>query len=427
VLHQFKIDNSGDMKEDFVIQVTFDGFESLRDSRCPAPGGGQFVQVFGPTKPTTIGADNALVKKGPEAHGCTNAILTGTNGIRAWAGLVADPFVVDIGQFNRILGGAQETFREVTSPILGPLRGRPIRGDGTSGVDSFGGFNASGIAVEVPIALIQGTANRTATYLKNNTTVGVWGTTSRTSSRLLSTLRGPNENGRYIQVQRMGHQVFKTVFLPTPVKDAFNRSVPATDTAGYAQYIPDALTTTDNDTSGNTIAGRADLLLDAGVATLPGGAPLLLGGTLANTDKSLLRKVLIPDVLRINLALNAADVGVASNGLQSGRRLNDDVIDIVLRLARELADVKFPDATFPSVPGSGPKGNRRALDCSALPCPDRRVLAVLQGTDFIKPDAAVADVSTNGDDRPLLPTFPFFSTPHPLPGSAGTVGFPPQQ
>jgi hypothetical protein len=50
VLYQFKVDNTGDTKEDLVIQVTFDGFEPLRDSRCPASagGGGQFVQVFGP-------------------------------------------------------------------------------------------------------------------------------------------------------------------------------------------------------------------------------------------------------------------------------------------------------------------------------------------------------------------------------------------
>ena len=47
--------------------------------------------------------------------------------------------------------------------------------------------------------------------------------------------------------------------------------------------------------------------------------------------------------------------------------------------------MKFPDGA--GVPGSGALGKRRALDCSVLPgCPDRRVLAVLQGTDFIKPD-----------------------------------------
>jgi hypothetical protein len=92
-------------------------------------------------------------------------------------------------------------------------------------------------------------------------------------------------------------------------------------------------------------------------------------------------------------------------------------------------DVKFP--TNSAVPGSGALDKRRALDCSVLPaCPDRR-LAVLQGTDFIKPDAQLGDLSTSGNDRPFRTAFPFIGESHPLPGSLtpapGTVGFPPQQ
>ena len=62
-----------------------------------------------------------------------------------------------------------------------------------------------------------------------------------------------------------------------------------------------------------------------------------------------------------------------------------------------------------------------------MPCPDRRVLAVIQGTDFIEPDAFVTDVSNSGNDRDFRADFPFIGTPHPLPGEPGTVGFPPQQ
>jgi hypothetical protein len=63
---------------------------------------------------------------------------------------------------------------------------------------------------------------------------------------------------------------------------------------------------------------------------------------------------------------------------------------------------------------------------------DRRVLAVLQGTDWIKSDGQVGNVSGNvapfgGNDQPLLAQFPFLAAPQPLPGNPGTVGFPPQQ
>lgn len=437
VLYQFKIDNTGDAEEDLVIQAIFSGYEqhsSVRDRRCATAAGGQFVTVLGPAKPKKTGAVNEVLrgKDVPVVSGCTNTTLS-AGGVRAWAGLRDDPFVVDIGQFNRILGGTQDVFRAMVSPALGPLRGRPVRADGTSGVDSFGGFNASALVVDVPKSLVQGSRLRTSTYLANNTTIGFWGTTSRPrggdGGDDDDDDRGngrDSDRGPFIQIQRMGQQVVKTVFIPTNVRDFFNATVPEHDKKNFSQFFPDALTTTDNDGTGNTIAGRVAVLNAVGVTVLPNGAPLLLPASFGNTDKELIRKVLLPDVLRLDLSRPATDVGVASNGYQNGRRLIDDVIDIVLLLARQLADVKFPNGS--GLPGSGPLGNRKALDCTVLPqCPDRRVLAVLQGTDFIKPDALITNLAINGNDRPLLSDFPFFGTPHPLPGEPGTVGFPPQQ
>jgi hypothetical protein len=68
-----------------------------------------------------------------------------------FTGLRDDPFVLD-GQFFRITAGLQDVFRDIPTSPLGPLRGCPIRPDGTSGVDMFGGFNASYMAVEFPLA-----------------------------------------------------------------------------------------------------------------------------------------------------------------------------------------------------------------------------------------------------------------------------------
>jgi hypothetical protein len=450
VLYQIKLDNTGNGREDLVIQARFEGFESARDPRCPAPLGGQFVTVLGPARPKRTGAVNdELGKKAPEVTGCTNQVITGPGGIRVFAGQRDDPFVTDPAQLNRILGGAEQVFRQVTSPILGPLDGRPVV-NGRSGFDTFGGFNISALLVEVPKSMVQGHWNRTRTYLGNNTTIGFWGTTSRRQN----IHKGRHEwrdgrrhddddddkgSGPFVQIQRMGQTLIKTVFIPATQRDRYNRSAPEDDLAdlrnlsvgpdarGFSRFIPDALTS--NDATGNTIAARAGLLTALGVATLPGGAPLLPGlADLPNTDRHLIRRVIFPDVLRIDLSiLPPNDLVVAANGLQNGRRLDDDVTDILLRLARQLADVKFPDGSL--VPGSGPLGTRRALDCSALPnCPDRRVLAVLQGTDFIEADADVEALANSGQERPLLADFPFFAEAHPLPGNPtpapGTVGYP---
>jgi hypothetical protein len=133
---------------------------------------------------------------------------------------------------------------------------------------------------------------------------------------------------------------------------------------------------------------------------------------------------LLPDVLRFDLNLPASDLAIGQFGLQNGRRLTDPVIDIALQLLRQLADVHFPTG----VTGGGPLGSRGALECSAFPsCQDRRVLVVVQGTDWIKPDTQLLDFTTSGNDRLFMTTFPYIAAPHPLPGDPGTVGFPPQQ
>ena len=195
--------------------------------------------------------------------------------------------------------------------------------------------------------------------------------------------------------------------------------MPSEDRPKLDGILPDALTTTDTDGTNNTIAGRVAVLNAVGGTSLPNGSPLAIPANFGNTDKDLIRKVLLPDVLRIDLSLLPPnDLVVANNGLQNGRRFNDDVIDIVLLLARQLADVKFPAGLLGGIPGSGPLGSRHPLSCDPIATCDRRVFAVLQGTDFIKPDAEVGalNLAVNGDDTPLR-RLPFIGTPHPLPGT----------
>src|SRR5262249_39771674 len=156
----------------------------------------------------------------------------------------------------------------------------------------------------------------------------------------------------------------------------------------------DALTTTDNDGMGNTIAGRATVLTTLGLTTLPAGVPLLLPATFNNTNKDLLRVALVPDVLRVNLDADPGDLAIGQFGLINGRRPGDDVVDTALRVLRQLADVNFPAAL--GVPGSGP------ARAGALTFPDRRIFAVLQGSDFVGPDSGLSNLAANANDSPFL-------------------------
>src|SRR5262249_40180461 len=162
---------------------------------------------------------------------------------------------------------------------------------------------------------------------------------------------GHHDDTVFLQFQRMGQQLFKTIFVPKPQREAFNATDPTGDNKNWSSLVPDALTTTDNAGSGNTIAGRVAVLTAVGVTAPPNGAPLLLPSSFSNTSKDLLRIALLPDVLRLDLDRDSADQAIGQFGLQSGRRPGDNVTEILMRLARQLADVKFPDGS--KLPGSG--------------------------------------------------------------------------
>lgn len=391
MLYQFKIDNTGDAREDQVIQIVFD-----------QAGQTQTASVYGPAAPTTTGARNTLLTSAPTTTAKFGVVPTVGSGVTAFVGLRDDPFVFDFAQFNRILNGSQDLFRAV-----GPFRGRPVRADGTSGVDIFAGFNVTSIAVSVPKTMLRGATSK----------INVWATVSK----LVPTRHGQNT---YDQFERMGQQAFSTVFVAGGApRDAENFEIPEHDVANYSGLIPDALTTTDNDGTGNTIAGRAALLQAEGVASLPNGAPLLLPSTFGNTSKDLLRIALLPDVQRLDLDIPYGTFAIGQFGLQNGRPLDYSTIDVPFQLIRQLADVQFPSG----VTGGGALGTRAALNCTAFPqCQDRRVLVVLQGTQFIKPDSTIVNY-LDGNDYPFLATFPYIPAPHPLPGAAGTIDYPTQQ
>jgi hypothetical protein len=440
-LYQFKISANENTVEDFVVQALF---TNVATTTCAS---GQMVNIYGPAAPNITGLNNTVLPGTPTVSGCTGVTLQ-QNGMQVFTGLRDDPFVTDIGQLNRILASNQDVFRDFPSFALGALRGRTVRADNTSGVDGFGGFNVTSIAVEFPKSAVAG-------FLGVEGIVGIWGTTSMVEAPTAIAIGAIRQHASqaaspaYTQFERVGQQIFKTIFVPSAMRDVFNTSLPQNDMQAFASLVPDALTTKDNDGTGNTISARAGLLTtlgftDASAANLGQGhgAPLLLPATFSNTNVNLLRVALLPDVLRLNLNLlptglialpGAAATGgntdpqlaVGAFGLQNGRRPADTVTDILLQLARQLADVNFPAST--GVPGSGP-ARAGALNFAT----DRRVMAVLQGTDWIKTDDQVGNVSGNaapygGNEVPFLTTFPFLAAPNPLPGETGTVGFPAQQ
>jgi hypothetical protein len=155
LLYQFKIDNTGDAKEDLVIQVTFQG-----------TGASQTVQVRGPIAPPVAGAmQNVVSTSAPLVSGKVNTVLS-ANGMQVFAGPRSDPFFIDLEQFFRILPDRK--------PVTGPLAELPdtatASGFRNPGVDYVAGHNVMAIVIELPVAML--TAG-------GNSKIGLWGTISR--------------------------------------------------------------------------------------------------------------------------------------------------------------------------------------------------------------------------------------------------------
>ena len=158
LLYQIKIDNTGDAVEDLVFQVSFDA----------GVGAAQKYQIRGPIKPTMTGTKTML------ETGATT-VLTGTvgsaagsaTGMQAYAGLRADPFVIDLEQFFNIIPD-----RRPSTGALSVQNGPAASSFRTPGVDFLKPFNALAIAIELPKAMLQSSTAADAKF-------GVWSTISR--------------------------------------------------------------------------------------------------------------------------------------------------------------------------------------------------------------------------------------------------------
>jgi hypothetical protein len=158
LLYQFKVDNTGDAKEDKVIQIVFKG-----------TGANQTVEVRGPVAPPVIGAmNNQIANATPAVTGAVNQVLGSSSGIQVFAGAREEPFFIDLEQFFRLLPD-----RKPSTGTLSALPDTATAGSfrsAAAAVDFTKGFNVLSIVVELPTAML--TAGRSAK-------LGIWGTISR--------------------------------------------------------------------------------------------------------------------------------------------------------------------------------------------------------------------------------------------------------
>jgi hypothetical protein len=288
VLYQFKIDNDGDAVEDLVIQVLFGN-----------PGPDQRVYVAGPYKPFTTGTTSIFARR-HHIVGTINQPFEPVKGMQVFAGLRADPFFFDVGQFYQIfpdrktpLTGKQVDFASIRAADTPQQPGFRPAGQAS---DFLAGLNCLSIVVELP-------RDQLVHHGKHHGVIRLWETTSVFSG-------APDFN--YHQLDRLARPVVNEALATVTFRrHEHNDKDNPTDDGDRTKGL-----ITDIDSFLQFPAGRS--------------API----------RQVIESILVPDVMIADLSQTDGasylgyDVTQAlSGGAKSsfgGRSLTDDVVDISL-------------------------------------------------------------------------------------------------
>lgn len=361
VMYEIKVDNTGDGIEDVTYQFQFnteilnsetvlgmnavnqDGaISNLTDvdynmpqtytvRRIDRTGNrrGQLLAAGLRTPPANIGP---RVTPNYEANLGQPAVYSLLNGSKVFAGTRDEYFYIDLGVFDGL------NLRTINTGGPGLFVG--------NGVDSTQGYNISTIAIEVPIQEL--TRNRAIPSgpTDPNAVIGVWSTASRRSTRVISPMGTPSSEGPWRQISRLGSPLVNELVIPLSLKDAFNSLSPQIDGTiprvvqsitdpEFPKFVKYALAAFYGININIPPAPRDDLVQIFGTGipvnsvTGPNYTTFLSDGT-AHEYLRLNTAIPITPIGSINrLGLLGNDVA----GFPNGRRVHDDVTDIVLRAA----------------------------------------------------------------------------------------------
>jgi hypothetical protein len=236
------------------------------------------------------------------------------NGGRVFAGQRDETFYIDLGATFDTLN-----FR-AAAPILTAAQDA---NDGANpfGNDMFSGFNVNTIAIEVPISALG----------LSNGTLGMYASTSRRQTKTHNPDGTVSTKGGFVQVARMGNPLINELIIGTGMKDTWNAEDPKREKKFLDFYLNPRLVGVINLAFGTAfpVSNRTDLV----------GALLKYSGQNPNECTNSNR---CSELLRLNTTVaptapaNQKRLGGLAGdaaGFPNGRRPNDDVTDIVLRVA----------------------------------------------------------------------------------------------
>jgi Domain of unknown function (DUF4331) len=307
-----RLDGSG--SEGLTRRQTYTVTEVRGKKRTQLFKGQKLIAVPSNVGPATMPDYEALAAQGIFTDAAT--------GIRVFAGQRAETFYIDLGavfdtanlrRFPPLLT-ADEDANDAADPF---------------GVNRFSGFNISSIAIEVPTTQItrdRKPANTTAFPI-----IGMYASTSRQKNRHLRQDGTSEGSGPFVQVSRMANPLVNELLVDTPFKDRWNAAEPEDEAQFQEFYKNPSLAQAFNLIFGFPVPAtpRTDLMS----ILLKYSGQGLDGTNCGSPCAELLRLDLRVDPTppesqkRLGSALSTDPAG-----WPNGRRPNDDVTDIAIRV-----------------------------------------------------------------------------------------------
>ena len=326
VVYEIHVDNNGDAVEDITFQWRFTtevrnpatflyntgAVTSIDDADLNVRQFYRLTRIDGPRRTGTVTELSGRLPVPPPNIGPRSTPSYGTlaggvqqvaNGtINVFAGQRDEGFYVDLGIFDLLGVGTGEV------------------------ADSTAGFNVSTLAIQVPKSALARSGATPTSATDPNAIIGVWSTASRFATRTL-TPGAQTHSGSLIQVSRLGNPLVNEAVIDRARKDAFNGIEPTSDAVALDRVtdpeVPKLLKLIFNVDS--PPAPRNDLVT------------IFLTGIPGLNQPANVRAA---ELLRLNMAIapSAAPntLGVLGGdfaGFPNGRRVGDDVLDIVLQAA----------------------------------------------------------------------------------------------
>lgn len=270
--YRFELETTGDARPDGDIDVRF--------SPRVAVGGVPQPQTATINLPNGASFNALATNSSSTAEVAPTPVITtdSQTGVMFFAGLTDDPFFFDIPAFGRFNASIRA--------------GAANPGVFSRGRDTFAGYNTMAIALSIPISLVRGPGN----------SIGVIIETQRRTPQFYNSRTGEVTGaGRWTNIDRMGNPAVNVALVPFNQKNTHNAGSPIDD--ANRRFWPGIQETLLNfyHTDATSTAVFEDLIVKRG------------------------------DYLRLDLTIPNSGTNPEAQ-FPNGRRLTDDVIDILMFL-----------------------------------------------------------------------------------------------